>query len=168
LELARGYLAGHGPAVDRDLANWAGLPLRDARAGLGSIATELQQRGDGLVALAGALAGAPEVAEPPPPRLLGAFDPVLLGWVSRGFVVGAHERAILSGGIFRAFALVDGVAAGLWRIAGSEAQLEPFDELSPQHASALRADGEDVIRYLAARVARYQNTTGRPHVLRRT
>jgi len=164
LELARGYLAGHGPAVDRDLANWAGLPLRDARAGLGSIATELQQRGYALVALA----GAPEVAEPPSPRLLGAFDPVLLGWVSRGFVVGAHERAIVSGGIFRAFALVDGVAGGLWRIAGSEAQLEPFDELSPEHASALRADGEDVIRYLAARVARYQNTTGRPHVLRRT
>jgi len=162
--LPRRYLAGHGPAVDRDLAKSAGLPLRDARAGLGSIATELQQRGYALVALA----GAPEVAEPPSPRLLGAFDPVLLGWVSRGFVVGAHERAILSGGIFRAFALVDGVAAGLWRIAGSEAQLEPFDELSPQHASALRADGEDVIRYLAARVARYQNTTGRPHVLRRT
>ena len=33
-ELARRYLAGHGPADDRDLARWAGLPLRDARAGL--------------------------------------------------------------------------------------------------------------------------------------
>jgi hypothetical protein len=31
-ELARRYLAGHGPADDRDLAKWAGLPLRDARA----------------------------------------------------------------------------------------------------------------------------------------
>ena len=33
-ELARRYLVGHGPAGDRDLARWAGLPLRDARAGL--------------------------------------------------------------------------------------------------------------------------------------
>ena len=33
-EFARRYLAGHGPASDRDLARWAGLPLRDARAGL--------------------------------------------------------------------------------------------------------------------------------------
>ena len=33
-ELARRYLAGHGPADDRDLAKWAGLPLRDVRAGL--------------------------------------------------------------------------------------------------------------------------------------
>ena len=36
-ELARRYLAGHGPAGDRDLARWAGLPLRDARAGLRAI-----------------------------------------------------------------------------------------------------------------------------------
>ena len=33
-ELARRYLAGHAPADERDLAKWAGLPLRDARAGL--------------------------------------------------------------------------------------------------------------------------------------
>lgn len=37
-ELARRYLAGHGPAGERDLAKWAGLPLRDARAGLDAIA----------------------------------------------------------------------------------------------------------------------------------
>ena len=37
-ELARRYLAGHGPAADRDLAKWAGLPLRDARAGPASMA----------------------------------------------------------------------------------------------------------------------------------
>ena len=33
-ELARRYLAGFGPATEADLAYWAGLPLRDARAGL--------------------------------------------------------------------------------------------------------------------------------------
>ena len=37
-ELARRYLRGHGPACDRDLAAWSGLPLRDARAGLAAIA----------------------------------------------------------------------------------------------------------------------------------
>src|SRR6185437_13671382 len=31
-ELARRYLAGHGPASAADLALWAGLPLRDGRA----------------------------------------------------------------------------------------------------------------------------------------
>jgi len=69
-ELARRYLAGHGPSNDRDLARWAGLPLRDVRAGLGAIASELVRRDDGLVDLAGR-DPAPEL---PPPRLLGAFD----------------------------------------------------------------------------------------------
>ncbi len=52
-ELARRYLVGHGPADDRDLARWAGLPLRDARAGLAVIAAELVERDDGLLDLAG-------------------------------------------------------------------------------------------------------------------
>src|SRR6201990_2840932 len=43
-ELALRYLVGHGPADDRDLARWAGLPLRDARAGLEAIAPQLRQR----------------------------------------------------------------------------------------------------------------------------
>jgi len=71
-ELARRYLAGHGPADDRDLARWAGLPLRDARAGLTAIASELEQQENGLVDLA----GRPAPAEIPPPRLLGPYDPV--------------------------------------------------------------------------------------------
>ena len=48
-ELARRYLVGHGPADERDLAKWAQLSLRDARAGLAAIASELDQRPDGLV-----------------------------------------------------------------------------------------------------------------------
>jgi hypothetical protein len=56
-ELARRYLAGHAPADDRDLAKWAALPLRDARAGLGAIAGELVQRGDGLLELEGRTRG---------------------------------------------------------------------------------------------------------------
>ncbi len=51
-ELARRYLAGHAPADARDLAKWAGVPLRDSRAGLSAIAGELAHaRPDGLVEL---------------------------------------------------------------------------------------------------------------------
>ena len=89
-ELARRYLAGHGPADDRDLARWAGLPLRDARAGLEAIASELVEREDGLVDLA----KRPPPAPLPAPRLLGAFDPLLLGWTSREEVVGPHKRLV--------------------------------------------------------------------------
>ena len=145
-ELARRYLAGHGPAGDRDLARWAGLPLRDARAGLSAIASELEQREDGLVDLA----GRPAPADIPPPRLLGAFDPVLLGWTSRESIVGPQGGVVTVNGLFRPFALVKGRAAATWRMAGGEVALEPLGPISRTDARALKVDAADVVRFLAA------------------
>jgi hypothetical protein len=145
-ELARRYLAGHGPAGDRDLARWTGLPLRDARAGLNAIASELDERGDGLVDLA----GRPAAAGLPPPRLLGSYDPVLLGWTSRRELLGVHERAVTVNGLFRPFALVRGRAVAIWSIRAGDVVLEPFGELAREDAATLEADAKDVIRYLAA------------------
>jgi DNA glycosylase AlkZ-like len=145
-ELARRYLVGHGPADDRDLARWAGLPLRDARAGLGAIASQLRERDDGLLELA-----ASPPAEPlPPPRLLGAFDPLLLGWVSRVPLL-EHERELVTiNGIFRPFALVRGRAVASWTMPAGEVVLKPFAALSRRDAAALTADAEDVVRFLGA------------------
>ena len=143
-ELARRYLVGHAPAGDRDLAKWAGLPLRDARAGLAAIASELVERPDGLLELR----RRPHDDDPPPPRLLGAFDPLLLGWTSREPVTDGHDAALIAGGLFRPFALVSGRAAATWRIEGREVVVEPFVELAAGDAAALGRDGADVIRYL--------------------
>ena len=143
-ELARRYLAGHGPAGDRDLAKWAGLPMRDARGGLNAIASELVERADGLVDLA----GRPSVAQLPPPRLLGSFDPVLLGWTSRERLVDSHEAVITGNGLFRPFALVRGRAVAIWSLRAGEVVLEPFGDLARRDAAALEADARDVVRYL--------------------
>jgi len=144
-ELAARYLAGHGPAADRDLARWAGLPLGDARRGLAAIAGRLADRDDGLAALAGPRARYPL----PPPRLLGAFDPVLLGWASRDQVTGPHDRQVVTGGLFRAFAMVRGQAAGIWRLPGGKVELVAFAPLPAGDAAALAADAAGVERYLA-------------------
>jgi winged helix DNA-binding protein len=146
-ELARRYLAGHAPASDRDLAKWAGLPLRDARAGLGAIAGELEQCADGLVALRGA-GRAARKPELPPPRLLGAFDAALMGWASRAPLLGEHDARVVSGGLFRPVALVRGRAAALWRLADGEVVLEPFGRLRREDDEALTRDGRDVVRFL--------------------
>ncbi len=142
--LARRYLAGHGPADDRDLATWAGITLGAARAGLRSIAGSLVDRGNGLAALR-----APDAAlVAPPPRLLGSFDPVLLGWRSRDDIVGPHETAIVAGGVFRAFALVRGRAAGLWRISGGRVEVAPAEPLDRAEAHGLEREAADVERFL--------------------
>jgi hypothetical protein len=145
-ELARRYLAGHGPATESDLARWAGLPLRDARAGLGAIARELRRLPGELLDLA----GRGRAAQLPAPRLLGAFDPLLLGWRSRAEVLGDHEPRVVSGGVFRSFALVGGRAAAVWRLsAGARGvELEPFADLDATVAKALERDGEALRRFL--------------------
>ena len=143
-ELARRYLTGHAPAGERDLARWAGLPLRDARAGLKAIAGELEVRADGLVSLA----GRPPVGRLAAPRLLGAFDPLLMGWCSRQAILGEHESRVVSGGLFRPIALVRGRAAATWSLSDGRVVLEPFVRLERAAVPALEADADDVVRFL--------------------
>lgn len=149
-ELARRYLVGHAPADDRDLARWAGLPLRDARAGLEAIASELVEREDGLVELA----KTPPPAPLPPPRLLGAFDPLLLGWTSREEVVGPHKVLVTMNGIFRPFALVDGRAVATWRLTNRKVTIEHLSKVKKKDAAALEADAERVLEFMYAETAR--------------
>lgn len=144
-ELARRYLVGHGPASDRDLARWAGLPLRDARAGLEANSRRLHEREDGLVELR----KRPPVAPLPEPRLLGAFDPLLLGWTSREDVIGEHTHLVTMNGTFKPVLMVKGRAVGTWRFPRGRVQLEPLERLTKKAKKALEADAVDVERFLA-------------------
>jgi hypothetical protein len=145
-ELARRYLDGHGPATEDDLSRWAGLGLRDARAGLRAVGPE--ELGDGLLDLPGR-----GRAEAPTPRLLGAFDPYVVGWRDRGFLVASeHARRVHPGaGILRAVATVDARAVATWtaRRAGRRlvVAIEPFAALDADAMAALRADADDVARF---------------------
>lgn len=143
-ELARRYLAGHGPADERDLAKWAQIPLRDARAGLSAIASELDRRPDGLVDLKGR-----EVAPLPPPRLLGPYDPLLLGWHSRTFVVEDPPEIVTVNGIIKAVVLIRGRVAGTWRLPGGKVELNLWSDQSPTALRALARDRAAVQAYLA-------------------
>jgi hypothetical protein len=149
-ELTRRYLAGHGPADERDLSKWAGLPLRDVRAGLSSIATKLRERPHGLVELRTRRRGASsrEDAALPPPKLLGAFDPLLLGWRSREAIVGDGVGIVTNNGIFRPIALVDGQAVGTWTLPEGVVRLAPFAPVAPPDRETLATDARDVLRFL--------------------
>lgn len=142
--LARRYLAAQGPADDRDLAKWAGITLGDARRGIGLIAAELVECPDGLVALA----GTPDDSGPCPPRLLGAFDPLLLGWVSRQPYLGEHQQIVTVNGLFRPFALVSSRAVATWALPKGSVVLDPLEPITRKDAAALGAEAEDVVRFL--------------------
>jgi hypothetical protein len=128
--LAGRYLAGHGPASPDDLAKWAGITMTDARRGLTE--ASLPATGDGL----------------PAPRLLGPFDPVLHGWVSRDFVVGAHASVVTTNGIFRPVALVRGRVVATWTLPGGVVTIAPLQRIATGDLAQLVTDAADVLRFL--------------------
>lgn len=143
-EFARRYLAGHGPAGERDLARWAAIPLRDVRAGLGAIGSELRELGDGLFDLK----KRKPAADPPHARLLGSFEPSLLGWTSREDIVGDAPNLVTVGGMFYPFAMVRGRAVARWRRTGGALELDPFRRIAKADRAALERDAEDIERFL--------------------
>jgi hypothetical protein len=145
VELARRYLRGHAPADDRDLAKWAGLPLRDARAGLQAIAGELVDLGDGQLSLK-------EKADATPPRacLLDQWDPILVGWRSRAVLLEHYPRRDQPEAHFHKFAYVGARAVATWSDRQKAVTVSaPFVPLRPESASALDDDAADVARFLA-------------------
>ncbi len=143
-ELALRYVAGHGPAGDRDLARWAGIALGEARRGLRAAADRLVEV-DGLLDLRSRAAA----EELPPPRLLGPFDPLLLGWTSREDVVGGHGTLVTTNGIFRPVGLVGGRAVATWGLPGGRVRLQPLEPVAPADLAALEAEARAVEEYLS-------------------
>jgi hypothetical protein len=145
--LARRYLAGHGPAAPADLAKWAGITLRRARAGMDAITEECVQSSEGLVDLADR-GGTGSTGRMPPPRLLGAFDPVLHGWADRSPLVGVHRGVVTSNGLFRPTALVAGRVVATWGLADGRLRLQPLEPIGPAAQRALERDSRSVLGFL--------------------
>lgn len=145
-ELARRYLASHGPATDRDLAKWAGINLGQARKGLEAISPELVQEG-GMVDLA----ARDRPRGPAPVRLLGNFDPILHGWESREWIIpGERERTVVTvNGLFRPTIFDGRRVTGVWRLASGEIELHPFGDQPAKVTAALEKEIEAVRNYLA-------------------
>ncbi|WP_181408464.1 winged helix DNA-binding domain-containing protein [Schumannella sp. 10F1B-5-1] len=118
--LAELYLAGHGPADERDLAWWAGIPLGDARRGIAAArehpeSVELEEIAIGerrLLARVGLEPAASTL------RLLPGFDELLLGYTDRTATL--HElplEAVVPGrnGMFLPTVVIDGRVVATWK-----------------------------------------------------
>jgi DNA glycosylase AlkZ-like len=136
-ELARRYLRGHAPADERDLAKWASLPLRDARAGLTAIAGELDRR-EG------------EVDRTPRPCLLDQWDPLLVGWRARDSLLEHYPRRASAEAHYRPFAYAGARAVAIWSLSRGVVTIdEPFAPLKRADRQALVTEADDVARFLS-------------------
>lgn len=158
-ELARRYFAAFGPATEADFAGWAGLSLRDVRAGMTAIASELREAPVAGVAAWQPKGRAPRVAADDLVRLLPAYDTYLMGHRERRFIAPDRSWAEIGpgGGILRPTITLRGTAVGTWRLrrAGRrlEAELLPFGQLPPGVLAAVEGELDDISRFEGAAVS---------------
>ena len=161
-ELARRYLASYAPAGPEDLAKWAGIGISQARAGFEALARDLiaveTEEGPAWLPATHAdwLDGVPEG---PLVRLLPGYDPYLLGYRSRAFMSSAEAEAAIhpGGGLIRPTLIVDGEAAGTWKLGfrkgGATLTVMPLNALDAAVQAGLEAEVQDVGRFLDAEVS---------------
>lgn len=154
-ELARRYLAGYGPATQADFQAWSGLPSATCRTAWERIADELREIStEGKPSWVLGPAGRKSSGQPSPARLLGAFDPYLLGYKDRSLIVDpAHAKTVnTGGGLVRPALVVGGEVEGIWKPvrkkSSVEVRLEPFSRLNSETMDSLEAEATDVGRYL--------------------
>jgi hypothetical protein len=148
--LALSYFTSHGPAQLADFAWWSGLASEDAKAGLDSIRSKLEQAT--IIGRTYWYPPHPDTALPDSPSafLLSIYDEYTIAYKDRKDISGARdvERMISMGNALTAVIIVDGRAAGTWKKSLKkntvEIRLNPFRTLSTGEREALE---EEVTRY---------------------
>jgi Winged helix DNA-binding domain len=157
--LVRRYLAAFGPATVQDAQTWSGL------AGLGEVVERLRpglrvfrdEHGRELFDLPEA--PRPDPATPAPIRLVAEFDNLVLSHADRSRVISDDDRKKLFSrqNVFPGTVLVDGFAAGMWRLsraAGAAAvTVELFRPISSRDGEAIAEEGQRLLGFAAAGTA---------------
>lgn len=158
VRLARRYLEGYGPAGPEDFARWSGLPMREVRAAFQELRHELLEitiHGDSVWLLPDQANWLAEAAgEEPLVHLLPGYDAYLLGYRNRDLIVAPEYARQLhpGGGLIRPALLVDGMAAGTWRLARRSGRtqviIRPFARLNGDVRAALAREVANVGRFM--------------------
>ena len=158
-ELARRYVAAYAPTTPEDYGMWSGLPVKEVRSAFESIRDELLK-----VVVDGTSMWMPDThaglldeamsGESPAIKMLGGFDPYLLGYRTRELGVGPEllKRVHPGGGIIRPIILIDGRAVATWARKRTGQKLSitvsPFESLSDDVRVGIDEEVEDIGRFL--------------------
>ena len=163
-ELAGRYFRSHGPATERDLARWSGLPLGDVRRGMALCENGLARLEIGGIVyhLAPEVLDTVPAAHPEPVlpdvRLLPGFDEFLLGYGDRSAALAPeHAAAVVPGGngMFLPTIVIDGEVMGTWK--RTTRTREVVIGLSPFHPL-----GDSTREALAGAAIAYGSFLGKP------
>jgi hypothetical protein len=153
----RGTRHIHRADAPADLARWSGLSPTVARRSWGAIAGELaevtSEEGPSWVLKRRARGVGKAAREHGSVRLVGAFDPLLLGYAHRDlFVTPRRSRKVNArGGVIKPTVLVDARVAGTWKLVGRAGSRRPqvdlFDDVGPGIAQGIEEEVRDVERF---------------------
>jgi hypothetical protein len=143
--LVRRYLGGFGPASANDIADWAGLPLKEVAAVLEHMRVRRfrDEAGAELVDLP--RAPIPDADTPAPVRFLPVWDASLLVHARRtGILPERHRVKVFSTKTPQSVQtfLVDGTVAGTWTYEKGRIVLKPFGRLDPSTRRELEEEAE--------------------------
>lgn len=158
-ELARRYVSAYAPTTPEDYGAWSGLPVKEVRSAFDAIADELLK-----VDVEGTPMWMPRTHaglldeamsdEGPAIKMLGGFDPYLLGYRTRDLGVEPEllKQVHPGGGIIRPIILADGRAVATWARKRSGRKLtitvNPFESLSAEVRAGIDGEVEDIGRFL--------------------
>jgi DNA glycosylase AlkZ-like len=157
--MVRRYLTAFGPASVADVQTWSGLTrlaevIDRVRP---SLRTFRDEQGRELFDLPDA--PRPDPATPAPVRLVAEFDNLVLSHADRARVISdeGRQRMATPNGIFPGTVLVDGFAAGMWRITRLRGTavltVELFGPLAPADRDAVATEGGRLLGFAAAGAA---------------
>jgi hypothetical protein len=158
-EVVRRHLRAFGPADAGDVAGWIGWRTPPVRAALERLAPGLArfEDEDGRTLYDLSDAPRPDPETPAPPRLLSAFDSVLLAYAGKHrqrILPDAHRDAVYERRNLqiRPSYLVDGRVAGTWSIEvkrrTASLTLRPLERLARATRGALVDEAERLVRDL--------------------
>jgi hypothetical protein len=157
VELARRYFISRGPSTLQDYVAWSSLTVKDARAGLEAIKSELEEATiDGQTYYFRAADNVKSKPEPSPTSYaLPGFDEYLLGYRDRSTVLDPeHIERVVPGknGIFFPTIVIDGRIVGTWKRSFKKGTVvimtSPFTSLSKVERSAFEAAAQKYGDYL--------------------
>jgi hypothetical protein len=150
--LLRRYLGAFGPASLKDAANWAGLPPRVLAPIIEGMSLRRFEDEAGNELLDLPRAPLPDPDAPAPPRFLPMWDATLLAHARRTQIVPERHRAKIfntnTPHSLQTF-LVDGQAAGIWKLGRGRVKLEPFERLPRDARKELDDEAERLAAFLA-------------------
>jgi hypothetical protein len=143
--LVRRYLRGFGPASRTEIADYAGLPVREIASALEGIRLRRFRTEDGEELLDLPRAPLPDPETRAPVRFLPVWDSTLLVHARRTGILPEEYRPrvfnVRTPHSVNTF-LVDGVVSGTWRYEGGRVRLDPFGPLSRSTRRELREEAE--------------------------